>query len=68
MILQLLRYQTSREALNIPLDESFSEKCKQTINRNIQSLLALKSSSRPSAADLENEFVKKFQFYSSFTT
>jgi serine/threonine protein kinase len=56
-----LHYQSSSEALDIPLDESFSEQCKETINRNIRSILALTSSSRPSAADLETEFVKNFK-------
>ena len=55
-----LQYQLYTEALDIPLDESFGEQCKETVNRNIQSMLALTSSSRPSAADLENEFVKNF--------
>lgn len=55
-----LQHQLSTKALDIPLDESFSEQCKKPINRNILSMLALKSLSRPSAADIENEFVKNF--------
>ena len=55
-----LQYQLSTKAPAITLDESFSEQCKQTINRNIRSTLVLTSSSRPSAADLENEFVRNF--------
>ena len=55
-----LQYEPSREALAIPLDESFSEQCKENINRNILMMLASTPSSRPSAADLENEFIKIF--------
>ena len=57
----ILHYQSFTEPLDIPLDKSFSEQCIEVINRNIRSMLALTSSSRPSAADLENEFVKNFR-------
>ena len=53
-------FQSFTRALDIPLDESFSERCKETIGGIIRSTLALTYSSRPSAADLENEFVKIF--------
>ena len=55
-----LQYRSSTEALDIPLGESFSQQCKEAISRNIRSMLGLTSSSRPSAAALENEFVRNF--------
>ena len=60
--LATLQYQLSNEAHDILLNESFGDHCKETINRNIRSMLALTPSSRPSTADLEDEFVKNFSF------
>jgi serine/threonine protein kinase len=64
------QYKLSTEPLNILLDESFSEQCKEIINRNILSMLALTSSSRPSARDLEKVCVQNFSSHqtSSHTT
>jgi len=53
-------WRSSNEAPDISFDEFFSEQCKENISRNILSMLALTPSSRPSAVDLETEFVKNF--------
>lgn len=57
-----LEYKASSESgLEIPLDEYFSDQCKETIRTNIRLMLQIDYTSRPSAVDLLEEFSRNFQ-------
>jgi len=46
------------KSLEIPLDGSFGEQCKERITKSIKSILQIEASERPSAAYLAHEFVE----------
>jgi len=55
-------YRQSKTDLNVTLDETFSEQCKNTIVKSINSMLRTEPLSRPSATELFEEFCRNCQF------
>ena len=54
--LAAMEHKRSQSKLDIVLDEFFSEHCKESITKNIASMLKIEPSSRPSATYLLDEF------------
>ena len=55
-------FKRSKKDLSVTLDETFSEQCKDSIVKSMKSMLRTESSSRPSAADLFDEFSRNCQY------
>jgi len=56
-----LQYKESGRTMKVILDEGFSDRCKETVTRNIVIMLQIDFSARPSATDLLEEFTRNFQ-------
>lgn len=54
-------FKVSASALPVPLDEGFSETCKETIRSEIAAMLQLDYKSRPSSANLLESFTHHFE-------
>ena len=54
-------YAISRSTISVPLDEYFSDRCKETIASNIVTILQCDPSPIPSAPDLLEIFTRNFE-------
>jgi serine/threonine protein kinase len=61
----VIDFQSSGTPLDIHLDQSFGTECGDFVKTNIELMLQINASSRPSAAELLDKFISWNQKYSS---